>query len=192
MPSESVDIFQEIAENKFLLILMEEKEYISRLEEIIRPVEKNMGRICYVCLSKPYINVIEDLESMGIGASNFFFIDIMTSHYKEPRPVENCIFLSDPNNLTKIRLAIKRAVDENKCSIILFDTISTLLIYQQTSSIVRFTHSLISEKEQENVKKLFLMIKGNDVPIEESKRLANDLGMFADKTLDISLSNSSR
>ena len=121
-----IDLLQEIVKNKFLLILMEENEYINKLEEIIKSVHKTNTNICYVCLSKPYTNIIEDLKGGGIDTTNFFFIDVMSSHYKEQEPVPNCTFIKEPHDLTAIRVAIKKAVDEKKCSVILFDTISTL------------------------------------------------------------------
>jgi archaellum biogenesis ATPase FlaH len=179
-----IDILQEIVKNKFILILMEENEYIDRLEEMIKSVHKTDTNICYVCLSKPYTNVIEDMNNQGIDTNDFFFIDVMLSHYEEQKPVPNCTFIKEPHDLTAIRVAIKKAVSEKKCSVILFDTISTLLIYQQTSSIVKFAHNLINENEKEDVKKLFIVMKNSDSS-GENKRLVSDLGMFADKTLEM-------
>lgn len=180
-----MDLLQEITNNKFLLILMNEGEYLPKLEEMIKSVEKMKTRICYVCMSKPYTDVVRDLKDKGIDTANFFFIDVLTSHYKKPAPVSNCIFVPEPTDLVKIRLAIMKAVEDKKCSVILFDTISTLLIYQEISSIVKFTHHLLVEETQENTKKLFIILKEDSVPNEENQRLVKDLTMFADKTLDI-------
>jgi hypothetical protein len=181
-----LDIFQEIVNNKYLLILLDEREYPSKLEEIIKSMEKTKIRICYVCLSKPYTDVMGDLKNKDIDTKDFFFIDVLTSHYKEPEPVENCIFIQEPTDLAAIRVAIRKAVKMRKRNVIFFDTISTLLIYQQTSSIVKFTHHLLTE-ENENVKKLFIALKGDSAPIEEIQRLVKDLTMFADKTLDLGM-----
>jgi hypothetical protein len=180
-----LDIIQEILNNKFLLILMEEKEYASKLADIIKSVEKTKTGICYVCLSKPYKDVEEDFRERGFKTADFFFIDVLTSHYKKPDPDPRCIFVSSPHDLTQIRVAIRKAVQEKKCSVILFDTISTLLIYQETSSIVKFTHNLVVDDLQENTKKLFIVVKGDSIPKEENQRLVSDLTMFADKALDM-------
>jgi hypothetical protein len=182
----STDLFEEIVRNKFLLILLKEEEYLQKLENIIKSIEKTKTKICYVCLNKPYTDVVEDLRDKGINTTDFFFIDVLTSHYKEPEPVENCTFVPAPTDLTAIRVAIKKAVEEKKHGVILFDTISTLLVYQKTFSIVKFTHHLLTDDSHEDVKKLFIALKGDDVPIEDSQRLIKDLTMFADKTLDLS------
>jgi predicted PP-loop superfamily ATPase len=181
----AVDLLREIENNKFLLILMEEKEYLSKLEEIIKSVEKTKTKICYVCMSKPYTDVKEDLRGNEIDTGNFFFIDVLTSHYKTPEPVENCIFIAEPTDLTAIRIAIRKAVEEKQCSVILLDTVSTLLIYQENHSILKFTHHLLMEGKQENVKKLFIVLKGDTISLEENQRLVKDLEMFADKTIDL-------
>jgi len=179
-----MDLIQEIANNKFLLILLEEKEYAKKLQEIMKSSEKTKTKICYVCLSKPYRDVMEDIEKQGFNVNDFFFIDVLSSHYKEQEPVDNCIFVSSPANLAAVRYAIRKAVEEKKCSVILLDTISTLLVYQETSSIVKFTHSILTDEKQENTKKLFIVLKNGAVPGKENKNLVKDLSMFADKTLD--------
>ena len=179
-------LIKEFTSNKFLIILVDEKEYARNLDDIIRTIQQNKTRICYVCLSKPYTDVLKDLESMGMKRENFFFIDIMTSHYTKPIPQDDCIFLSSASNLDDIRQAVRKAVEEKNCSTILFDTISTLLIYQEKHSIVEFTHNLISEKEQENTKKLFIVLKEGN---KEEDTLTDDLQMFADKKIDLRRKN---
>jgi hypothetical protein len=180
-----LDLLQEIVNNKFLLLLLDEDECPPKLEEIIKFVEKTKTRICYICLSKPYSDIMEELGGKGFNTDNFFFIDVLSSHYREHGPAGNCIFVSSPSDLKGLRDTIRKATKERKCSVILFDAISTLLVYQETSSIVKFTHHLLIEKEQENVKKLFIVLKGDSVPKEENQKLVNDLMMFADKALDV-------
>ena len=179
-----LDLIKEITSSKFLLIMMEENEYVSRMEEIIKSVEKTKTKICYVCLSKPVSDVREELSKQGFSISDFFFIDVLTSHYHEPEPCKNCFFVRSPRDLASIRIAIKDAVNKKSCSVILFDTISTLLIYQQTSSVVSFAHSIMSDETKENVKKLFILLKQDTIPSDENERLMRDLGMFADKTIN--------
>ncbi|MCK4532080.1 MAG: hypothetical protein KAT94_04370 [Candidatus Aenigmarchaeota archaeon] len=181
----NTDFLKEIANNNSLLIILKEIEYSQKLEEIIKSVERT--KVCYVCLSRPYADVMEDLKGRGIDVTGFFFIDVLTSHYKEPEPVENCIFVPEPTDLTAIRVAIKKAVEEKKRNIVILDTISTLLVYQKTCSIVKFTHHLLTE-ENEKTKKLFIALKGDTIPMEENQRLVKDLTMFADKTLELSSS----
>jgi hypothetical protein len=179
-----MDIVQEIAKNKFLLILLEEKEYAKKLQDIMKSAEKTKTKICYVCLSKPYADVVEDIKGQGLNVNDFFFVDVLSSHYREQKPCDNCIFVSSPTNLAAVSDAIRKAVQEKKCSVILFDTISTLLVYQETSSIVKFTHCILTDEKQEQAKKLFIVLKDRTMQGKENKTLVKDLSMFADKTID--------
>jgi hypothetical protein len=181
----SDSILSETSKNKFLLILLEEKKYPKKLAEIIKSVEKENAKICYVCLSKPYDYVLADIRNMGVDSKKFFFIDVMSSHYKKPKPVSNCLFLSSPTDLGALKAAIRKAIEEKKCGALIFDTISALLIYQESFSLIQFVHSLASEKMQENIKKLFIVIKGQGgLGEEDSAAFAKDLEMFADRKLE--------
>jgi len=179
------NLLQDIEKNKFLLVLLEEDNYPKTMDEIIKSVEKTKTMICYICLSKPYTDVVDELRKNGIDTDNFYFMDVLTSHYKKPEPVENCSFLSSPVDLEELRAEVIKAIQGKNCSVVIFDTISTLMIYQQSSSIVKFTHSLVSEKTQENIKKLFLMIKESGIPSDDMSKLTKDLEMFADKKIDL-------
>lgn len=180
-----MNLLNDIMQSKFILILLEERDCTSRLEEIIKSVEKTSTKICYVCMSMPHADVAANLRSKGFRLDDFFFIDVLTSHYGRPSPCGNCIFLNSPSDLSAIKDAITEAIERMKCSAILFDTISAMLIYQETHSILKFTNNLVSEKKQENVKKLFIIIKGGEVPAGDISTLTKDLEMFADKKLDL-------
>lgn len=179
------DFLKDITENQFVLVLLDEERYIDKLKDIMKSVEKEGSKICYICLSKPYSDVIQDFEHAGINPDDFFFIDVLSSHYGLPRPTENCKFISSPSDLAEIRAAVVDAIERRGCSAIVFDTVSTLLIYQQNSSIVSFTNSLLSEKKQENTKKLFIILKDDRTSEGDLDVLTKDLEMFADKKIDM-------
>ena len=178
-----LDLIKEINQNRFLLILLPEKDYSLQLKEIVKSVEKTNTKVCYVCLSKPFTDVKDELKHEKIDTKKFFFIDVLSSHYKTQPKADDCIFIKEPAKLTKIKVAITKAVEEKKCSVVLIDTISTLLIYQQNFSIIRFSHELKTEREHELINKVFIVLKEEGVLEEESRRLVKDLEMFADKTI---------
>jgi archaellum biogenesis ATPase FlaH len=184
-----MDLFKEISENKFVLIMLTEKQYEERLMEIVKKVEKNHTKICYVCLSKPYTDVIEYIKKINLDISKFFFIDVLTSHYKKPKAVKNCIFVEDPNKLIAIHVAINKAITEKNCSVVIFDTISSLLMYEQTHDIVKFTHQLTIEKKHQDVNKVFIILKDNSLLGKYYEPLVRDVEMFVDKTIDFGKNN---
>ena len=74
------DFLKDITENQFVLVLLDEERYIDKLKDIMKSVEKEGSKICYICLSKPYSDVIQDFEHAGINPDDFFFIDVLSSH----------------------------------------------------------------------------------------------------------------
>jgi KaiC/GvpD/RAD55 family RecA-like ATPase len=180
-----MELLSKASENKFVLVLLQSKNYMADLYKIIRLVKKNGTKICYVCFSKPYMDVIEDLKNEKVDCDNFVFIDTLSSSHYDLKPVKNCVFVHGSGNLKEIREAVKRAVNKHKCEAIIFDTISTLLIYQQTHSIVRFTHELLTDKSQKETNKVYIVLKEAGIYKGESTKLINDLNLFADKTIEI-------
>ena len=173
----------DIERNRFLLILLNEEMYMDKIAKIAESMGKDK-KICYVCLSKPYKDVCDELKKNGIETKRFYFIDALSSHYRKMRPAGNCTFLTSPTNLLEIKFAISKAVKEKKCDAVVFDTISTMLIYQQSSKIVKFTHEFLSEGTEKS-KILYLVLKHESIPTEENERLIKDLNLFADKTIDM-------
>ena len=166
-----MELFNEIFENKFLLVLLTEQQYEKRLSEMIKNLEKDHKTICYICLSRPYKEIASSLQS--------------ASHYKKPANIDNCIFLQDPSGLAALQYAIAKAVSEKHCSVIIFDTISSLLMYEQTHDIVRFTHQLTIEETYKDTNKVFVILKESSSLAEYYETLVKDMEMFSDKKIDI-------
>ena len=171
--------------NRFILVLLNEEHYINHLHKILLSVKKSNNRICYICLSRSYKDIINDLKKNDIDIKFFFFVDALSSHYEKPKYQRNCIFLESPSNLDSIKKAIETTIEKEKCNVLLIDTISALLIYQGIFSILKFTNSLKTEKKEKKVEKIFIALKKDSIPERENKELLSDLKMFADKTLDL-------
>ena len=181
-----MELLNNTTEDKFVLVLLSEKQYEEKLEELVKSVEKNNAKICYVCLSKPYEDVVEALKRLKMNIGKFFFIDVLSSHYKTHKSAENCIFVKEEGSkLDSIKNAISRAISEKNCGMIIFDTISSLLVYEQTHDILKFTHELTTEEKQQNINKVFIILKEQGNLKGYSEGLINDLKMFANKSIEI-------
>jgi archaellum biogenesis ATPase FlaH len=165
--------------------MLNEVDYENKLFEMIKQAGKTGKKICYVCLSSTYKDVIESFKKKGIDPKAFFFIDVLSAHYENCEKMENCMFVSSPAALEEIRDAIIKAVKENDCGMVIFDTISSLLIYQESFSIVKFTNSFLANKLQEKIKKVFIVLKDSERLKNENSSLAKDISMFADKTVQL-------
>ena len=169
--------------NKLLLLILKESQYFVHLSKVIKSVNNSQSNICYACLNRPYKDLIEDIKKEDINLNRFFFIDILSSHYTKPSPVKNCIFIKEPIKLVNIQSAITDLVNKKKCNIIIMDTIATLLDFESAFSITKFAHNLTIEKKDKN--KIFIVLDENGFTREESKGLTKDLGMFADRVVEV-------
>lgn len=175
-----MDILDDISNNKFVLVMLSEKEYDEKLLGIVSHLESH--QICYVCLSKPYRDVIEQFKRMNLDYGKFFFIDVLTSHYSNPSKTQNCIFLDNPSNLEQIQSSVNIAISKHNCSTVVFDTISSLLVYEHGYNMVKFTHNLAIHEESQKINKIFIVLKDGDYA-QESDSIVKDIQMFADKTI---------
>lgn len=176
-----MDLESEVKSNNLVLFIVTKEKYHTELVNISRTIEKNMNKICYVCINEPFNFVAGNLKKNNIPLGKFFFIDTLTKNVQAQPDVENCIFVSAPNALTEISLAFSKALNEKHCDSALFDTISTLLIYESAHSLIQFIHNVLTKLRISTGKAFFIALK-DDINSE----LVKDLYMFVDKVLDLS------
>ena len=165
---------------------IDEEQYPDKIVDLLRVVTNIHKKICYVCLNKPYADVLKDIKRIGLNVNKFFFIDVLTSHYKKPKNINNCIFIEPPPNIISVGDAIKKAVTEKGCDEIFIDTVSSLLIYNQGFHIIKLVHSMknVSISKLKDLKQSVLIsLKGYTMLKEDYESLFKDLSMFADKVI---------
>ena len=91
--------------------------------QLIKKIKEHCKNICYVCLAKPYSEVIENLKEQRLYDDNFTFIDVISSMHYPLEPVNNCFFVRGPEQIEEIKKAIKTAVSSKECTATIFDTI---------------------------------------------------------------------
>ena len=175
-----MDLNKEFTQNQLLLLQLSENAYAKYLEKIISCVREHDYKVCYVCLGRPYNDVKTDMDSEI--RKNFFFVDVLSSHYEKPPYVEDCTFINEPRMLTQIRVAVLKAVEDKGCDIVLFDAISNLLAYRQPFAILRFTHELMYDKVIDGARTIFV-VTGN--PTKELDNFVKDIEMFAGKSISL-------
>lgn len=174
-----MDLTQTLKEKQIVLIVFPKAKYTAELNNIIRAADASSQKICYVCLNKPYNSIMNNLKTIGLSESKYFFIDVLTSAVKTSEPLDNCEFVQSPSALTDISLAFSKAIQEKGCDNILFDTISTLTIYQDIGEIIKFSQNMMTKARVSNVKSVYITLK------EDSEELVKDLTMFVDEVVEL-------
>jgi len=160
-----------------LLISIKSKDYRENLKNLTKILMGRFKRICYVTVNDPCDNIISSFSLDG--NSNIFFIDCVTSMVKQPKPRQNVTFVSSPHALTEISISLKKSL-EKKTDFILFDSISTMLIYENPLTVLRFIHNMILTLRASKIPTAFIILK-EDV----SNELLKDINMLTDKNLEM-------
>jgi hypothetical protein len=174
-----MELSETLKEKQIVLIVFPKAKYMAELANIVKAADSASKKICYVCLNKPYNSIMSGLKSMGLSESKYFFIDVLTSAVKAPTALDYCEFVQSPSALTDISLAFSKAVEEKGCDNILFDTISTLTIYQDIGEIIKFSQNMMTKARVGNVKSVYITLK------EDSEELVKDLTMFVDEVVEL-------
>ncbi|MBN1793053.1 hypothetical protein JW826_05205 [Candidatus Woesearchaeota archaeon] len=169
----------DIKNNQIVLIVVTKTNYQSHIDEIIKAVDASSEKICYAALTKPYNSIIATLKKLNLDSGKYFFIDVLTSTIKTPAPDPNCEFIQAPSALTEISLAYTKAVQEKGCKNTLFDSISTLTVYQEEGEVIKLVHTLINKARVNNLKSVYIALQ------EDNQELIKDIFMFVDSVIEI-------
>ena len=174
---------ENVIKNRFSLCILSEKNYMDHLKEVIRMVVNKKKKICYVCVARPYEDVLNELKDEGIDESFLIFVDTLSSYYVKPEPKRNCIFVDSPYNLEMIEKSVKIAIEKGGCRVLIFDSLSSLMFYSEKFQILKFLNSINLGKDSANG--IYIILKENSVLKDDSKKFTDDLRMFADKIFEL-------
>jgi hypothetical protein len=168
------DIRKGIKENDIMVFVIPNKDYRTALVKIAKALSKLHKKICYISLNKPHKALLKEFEKNGIEHNKFLFIDCVGKG-----PSEGVLYVSSPKALTEMNITINKALARGIESN-LFDSLSTLLIYEQPSTVIKFTHSVISSFRNKGIKAVFTCLKG-----DAKSELIKDLSMFVDNVVEL-------
>jgi len=174
------DIRKEISGKDILLFLIPNRNYSDGMKSITAASAKIFDKICYVSLNKPHETLMSIFKGCGINTGGIVFVDCVAAGAKKPASVCKVFFVPSPNALTDLNIAINNVVKEERAKVILFDSLSTILVYQEPSIVIKFSHSIISSLRSAKVKGVFTCLK-EDIGNE----LVKDLSMFVDKIVEL-------
>ena len=110
----------------------------------------------------------------------FEFIDGVTSTVRKADSTENCRFIPAPNALTELSLMIDKECKEHMPDLLIFDSLSSLLIYEKEPTLLRFAHAIVNELRINNVKSIFTLLKED----YQSTKI-KEISLFVDKIIKV-------
>jgi len=137
----------------------------------------------YVTLNKPFDVMKEAFEEVSIDTKMIIFIDAVTkTSGGKITKTKNCLFIGNPENLSDISMAMDQAVRAlpGKERFLFFDSLSTLLLYNNAETVARFIHFLSGKMRVWKVKGIIISLKR-----KEDKKLIEELSQFCDVLIDL-------
>lgn len=168
-----------VRDNQVLLVLVDKAGYAEKCKILLRSALREKKPLCYTTFNRPSSSIRSAAEKMGIDSGSLLFIDTVTRSIEKPVPDERCIFVSSPQALTEISIAASKMMKDKGCLMMIFDSLSALLIYEKPNAIIQFTHSIISKARLQSANAIFLALKE-----DTDSELLKDLYMFVDKVVE--------
>lgn len=151
--------------------------------EIIKHLieDKNTPGV-YVTLNKPFETLESIFKKEKIDTRVIIFIDAITKTTGgEIEKTDKCLFIGAPDNLSDISIAMDQAVRSlpSKKRFVFFDSLSTLLMYNNVTTVAKFIHFLAGKMRIWQVGGIIVSLKK-----EKDKELIDELIQFCDAILD--------
>ncbi len=174
-----INLKKELGDAQVALLITPNERYSEIIVDVAKQLASNYKHICYVSLNKLYDPLVKGLAANKVDVDKFFFIDcISRGVIKTPEKIKNCEFLSGPQALTEIHISISKNLKAKKSEALLFDSLSTLLIYERETPVTRFVHGLIGALREVGSKSFLTVLEG-----DTKGELVKSLGMFTDRTI---------
>ncbi|MBN2126843.1 MAG: hypothetical protein JW703_00450 [Candidatus Diapherotrites archaeon] len=135
----------------------------------------------YVTLNKPVEFLLHFMQKNKLNAEKIHFIDMISALSLEKENTSQTSFLNSPNALSEALIELDSAISNKTNTLVLvLDSISTLLVYNDKNSVEKFFHTLASKINQKKSIGLFLFVES-----EEYKEAVQTIEQFCDKVVKL-------
>ncbi len=157
--------------SEIVLSLIKPEEYFKGVVAILR--RSRSKRVVYITTSKPYKSLVTSLRNNKLDPDAIFFVDCISKTIREKvdEATPNCVFLESPQSLNEIGIAVSESVkgmDGDR--ILLLDSLSTLLLYNDAVVVGQFSNFLIGKMRSLGVDTIILALE-SDTDTEVIQRI---------------------
>jgi KaiC/GvpD/RAD55 family RecA-like ATPase len=124
--------------------------YLFDIRKLLQMMMVNLNKICYISLNKSGESVYEFCKENNFDLKKMIVVDMVSSRFKKCSSERGIIYL-EVQNLEKELKAITQIIQKNRCSAILFDSLSTLQIYYDEKDFMKFAHDLLVFTESQHI-----------------------------------------
>ena len=168
-----------VDKSQITMLLIDGQTYNSKMIGILKYLSTHYDQIAYVTLNRPCSKIIREFEKYGMDKSKFSLISIAPKDISVCDETIGCEYV-EPGELTDLSIKIRDKLDHLKPDVFIFDSMHTMLAYQDITSITKFAHDMILKIGTTKTKAIFPLVLG-----EKNSALTNDLEVFMDEVVEI-------
>jgi hypothetical protein len=136
----------------------------------------------YVSANKPYSTVEEELKNSGV-LDKIVFVDCASGLAGEHPIGDKVLLIENPADLTNLSIIVSNSIKMlSMRGFLLFDSLSTLLIYTPMETLTKFAHTLGLKLKSSKMTSLLLAVDQ-----EAGKEVVNFLSTIADRILYLTI-----
>lgn len=159
------------------LAILPFREYNELVLDMTEELSHNHDSICYITLNKTFRAMLRLLGGRNIRPDKFYFMDFITPRVLQRDPSERCMFLDSFEDLDLFAEKLLTFVKINKIKAVIFDSLSSFLVYKSDAEVIGFFDYIISFLEEMGVDLALIALK------EDAKRPAvKQMEMLVDRT----------
>ena len=172
---------EKIMKSRIEIFIIPNKIYQEKLLEIIKSAAQEFkGKLLYISINKPAEKIIETMKKNDVDSREIFFIDAVSKDIQADISDHGIAYISSPQNFAQFNADLMQILEKEKPECLIFDSLSTILLYQPDLVIVRFTHDLIARLIVAHACGKFTCLL-EDI----NSTLIKDVSMFADIVIDM-------
>jgi KaiC/GvpD/RAD55 family RecA-like ATPase len=178
--------FTELEHNELILIIVPNEKVDEVNMDILEHFVKEKEAICiYTTFTKPYKVILKNLKKNAIDSNKIFFIDCATP-VSGPTEISgtNKVIFCQPQSLTNLSIAVTTALQnmpQSKNRILILDTITTLMLYNDKNDVIKFIHHLCGQIRKYGVKSLIFTLDE-----ESDEKIIAEISRFCDASFKLS------
>jgi len=136
----------------------------------------------YVAVGNPAKSIINAAKDVGVDSSKLSFVDCISYLAGgSPENIENAVFVENPELLEEITMYLEKSLSNTSDpKFLVFDSISSMLVYNDSKSIEEFIHTVANKLRLEGTLGVILIARD-----ESTKTIERTVTQFVDKHVSI-------
>ncbi len=164
-------------EKGVILLTIDSSNYLDTNTKMVKALANSGLRGVYVTLNYPYGYLKKKLAESGVKVENIHFVDMITKASGiQTEKKEDCTFIDNPAGLTDLGIVLAGLLPGK--DFLFLDSLSTMLLRNESRSVEKFSQFLSARVRAYGVKAVFVSLKR-----KEDEDIIKTVSQFADEVI---------